>query len=99
VVWLDLLDLGWGMERHTVAAQFRADERAEVGVEGGQGLGSHLDDGDLDAAVRQGVGQLGTDVAGSDDDDAPGAGINGDVELAGLVDGVQGVDAGQVDAW
>ena len=50
-----------------MAFELGVDERAELGVDGGQHLGELLDLGDREPAGRERLGHLEPDVAGADD--------------------------------
>jgi hypothetical protein len=54
----DASDGGVGVDRNAVSGQFGVDERSELGIDGRQDFGKHLDLGDLDAAGGQALGHL-----------------------------------------
>ena len=94
----DAFDNGVADHPYAVALQFGADDGVEVGVEGGEhGLG-HFDDRHLDAAMGEGVGHLRADVPRPDQRGASGASVDDGAHRSCLVDGVQDVHAGKVDA-
>ena len=67
---------------HAVPGQFGVDQRAELGVDGGQYLGELFHLGDGQPADGQGVGHFQADVPGADDDRAGRGGL-----LQGVHDG------------
>jgi hypothetical protein len=81
-----------------VAAQFLAQQPAQLDVDGGHDRRGLLDHGNLQAAGGEGLGHLQADVATPDDDGRAGAGGQRLVEGEGVGHGMQHVHPGQVQA-
>ena len=69
----DRVDARVALDVDAVALKFGADERAELGIDGGKHLGELLDLGDGEPAGRERLGHLEADVAGADDHRPPDA--------------------------
>jgi hypothetical protein len=83
-------------DSYALVGEFVSDASSKVVVDGGEHLGESLDDGDVEVASREGIGDFAADIAGADDGDASSTGelfVDGE----GLGHGVKCVDTVEVD--
>ena len=83
------------MDAHAEAAQLVGDQRGHLELEGRQDVFGVLDEVGLEASLREGLGGLDADEAGSEDDGSRSRGL---VQGESIVDRAQGVHARGIEA-